>query len=89
MLKKEIKPEIDEISLQVANDIRPLLENNLNMKFYRFVPSVYPDENHHPDKGSFSLCIIIDSNKTIYVTVIKEPEGSENKYHVLKLKVYP
>ncbi|MCQ2816345.1 MAG: hypothetical protein MJ252_03670 [archaeon] len=89
MEKKEIKPEIDEKSLQVANDLRPMLEQNLCTHFNKYVPNVYPDKNHHPENDSYSLGIMVDSNKTIYVSVLKVNEEGQSRYKIIKLEVIP
>lgn len=89
MIKTESQCQIDAKSLQVANELRPMLEANLNTKFIQYVPTVYQDDSHNPDKNIFSLSISVEVNKTIYVTAIQNPEGSPQKYHILKLKLLP
>ena len=89
MIKNIPQNEIDPQSLQIANDIRPILESHMNTQFYKYSPSVYHDNLHNPQNNVFSFSIIIDLNKTLYVTVLKNPDNSNEKYQILKYLLLP
>lgn len=89
MQKTEYKYDVDPETLKVANDIRPMLENNFHAKFTKYYPYVYNDPAHCPAKGIYSLAINIDLNKTVYVTVVKNDKEEKNKYAFTKLEVLP
>lgn len=88
-MEKKIDEVIDEKALEVAKEIRPILEHSLNTRFSIFKPCFYQNSNNKPEENLYSLSIIVDLNKTIYVTVKKFVEGDKNNYHIMKLEVFP